>query len=401
MNVTQKIVIAAIAGTIALSALAQIAPNTQYYLKNVNSGLAVNVSGASTTNGAKIIQWPYGGTDNAIWTFVATSNGYYQIKSVNSGSDIAVQNAATTNGAKLIQWTFGGGRNDQWKPVQNADGSYSFFNLKSGLVMEVPGNSTAQGTQLDQWGSNGGANQAFTLNLVASTGNLAPNGTAYGWSAMTASTANTGKAAHPGLNDNNLTADVDLDSAGDAIGAWEAGGVIWSSPVTISSADFINGTVTTGGDGFLTANLKLQFSTDGSTWTDSGWTVSPSYPYGTSASGQTYTFSGTAVSGVLGARVIGQVRTTDTSYHWILKEVRFVGPTSSGTPDFSLSASPASVSVTQGSANSTTISVNAANGYTGTVSLSASGLPAGVTATFNPASTTTSSSLTLTASSTA
>src|SRR6185369_11643073 len=128
MNVTQKIVIAAIAGTIALSALAQISPNTQYYLKNVNSGLAVNVSGASTTNGAKIIQWPYGGTDNAIWTFVATSNGYYQIKSVNSGSDIAVQNAATTNGAKLIQWTFGGGRNDQWKPVQNADGSYSFFN---------------------------------------------------------------------------------------------------------------------------------------------------------------------------------------------------------------------------------------------------------------------------------
>ena len=105
--------------------------------------------------------------------------------------------------------------------------------------------------------------------------------------------------------------------------------------------------MTTGGDGFLTASLKLQFTTDGATWTDSGWTVSPSYPYSSSASGQTYTFSGTAVSGVLGARVIGQVRTTDTSYHWILKEVQFTGSTSGGSPDFSLSASPNTVSVTQ------------------------------------------------------
>ncbi|HXF10241.1 MAG TPA: RICIN domain-containing protein [Desulfuromonadaceae bacterium] len=170
MNVTKRILTATVACAFAASAFAQIQQNTPYYLKNVNSGLAVNVSGASTTNGAKIIQWPYDGNANSVWTFVATSNGYYQIKSENSGSDIAVQNATTTNGAKLIQWTFGAGRNDQWKPVQNSDGSYSFFNLKSGLVMEVPGNSTAQGTQLDQWGSNGGANQKFTVNSPGFSG---------------------------------------------------------------------------------------------------------------------------------------------------------------------------------------------------------------------------------------
>ena len=32
-----------------------------------------------------------------------------------------------------------------------------------------------------------------------------------------------------------------------------------------------------------------------------------------------------AVSGKLGARVVGQVRTTDTSYHWIVKEVQIIG----------------------------------------------------------------------------
>jgi hypothetical protein len=71
------------------------------------------------------------------------------------------------------------------------------------------------------------------------------------------------------------------------------------------------------------------------------------------------------------------------------------------TPDFSLSPNPATVSVAQGSTGSTTITVSPLNGFTGSVALSASGLPTGVTATFNPTSTTTTSSLTFTVSGTA
>ncbi len=56
------------------------------------------------------------------------------------------------------------------------------------------------------------------------------------------------------------------------------------------------------------------------------------------------------------------------------------------TPDFSLSASPTSLSVTQGSSGSTTISTSVTGGFNSAISLSASGLPAGVTASFNPAS---------------
>lgn len=70
-------------------------------------------------------------------------------------------------------------------------------------------------------------------------------------------------------------------------------------------------------------------------------------------------------------------------------------------PDFTLSASPASVSVRRGNSVTSTITVNPVNGFNSSVSLSASGLPNGVTATFNPSSTTSSSTLTLTAASTA
>jgi len=74
----------------------------------------------------------------------------------------------------------------------------------------------------------------------------------------------------------------------------------------------------------------------------------------------------------------------------------------SATPSFTLSDSPTSLTITQGGAGGTsTITVNDQNGFTGSVSLTASGLPSGVTASFNPSSTSTTSTLTLTASSSA
>src|SRR5215472_15605456 len=71
------------------------------------------------------------------------------------------------------------------------------------------------------------------------------------------------------------------------------------------------------------------------------------------------------------------------------------------TPNFSLSASPSSLTITQGSNGSSTVTVAPQNGFTGSVTLAASGLPSGVTASFGTNPATATSSLTLTASSTA
>src|SRR5205807_2218611 len=70
-------------------------------------------------------------------------------------------------------------------------------------------------------------------------------------------------------------------------------------------------------------------------------------------------------------------------------------------PNYTLSASPSSLTVTQGSSGSSTITVTPSGGFTGSVSLSASGLPTGVTATFGTNPTTGTSVVTFTASSTA
>jgi hypothetical protein len=71
------------------------------------------------------------------------------------------------------------------------------------------------------------------------------------------------------------------------------------------------------------------------------------------------------------------------------------------SPSFTLSRSASSLSVTQGSSATDTITVTDVDGFTGSVSFTASGLPSGVTASFSPTSSTSSSVLTLTASSTA
>ena len=70
-------------------------------------------------------------------------------------------------------------------------------------------------------------------------------------------------------------------------------------------------------------------------------------------------------------------------------------------PNFSLSASPSSLSIRRGGSGTSTITVNPLNGFGGSVSLSASGFSKGVSASFNPSSTTTRSILTLVVSSTA
>jgi endoglucanase len=73
----------------------------------------------------------------------------------------------------------------------------------------------------------------------------------------------------------------------------------------------------------------------------------------------------------------------------------------SSSPSFTLNSSAAALTIAQGGSGSDTISIIDAGGFTGSVTLTASGLPNGVTATFGTNPATGSSALTLTASTTA
>jgi len=76
-------------------------------------------------------------------------------------------------------------------------------------------------------------------------------------------------------------------------------------------------------------------------------------------------------------------------------------PAGGATPNFTLSASPSSLTVQQGASGSSTITVTPSGGFTGSVTLSNSALPSGVSASYSTNPTTSTSTITFTASSTA
>jgi hypothetical protein len=76
--------------------------------------------------------------------------------------------------------------------------------------------------------------------------------------------------------------------------------------------------------------------------------------------------------------------------------VRLVVNPVGGTPDFTISVSPASRTVTRGNSTTYTVTIGAVNGFSGTVNLSVTGQGSRVTATFSPTSVTGSGTSTLT-----
>jgi hypothetical protein len=93
----------------------------------------------------------------------------------------------------------------------------------------------------------------------------------------------------------------------------------------------------------------------------------------------------------------------DGSFNWSTLIASFALPSCTGAapaPDFSLSANPSSQTVVGGGSTSYTVSVAAVNGFTGSVTLSASGLPAGASANFAPATVIGSGTSTLTVTTT-
>ena len=161
-------------------------------------------------------------------------------------------------------------------------------------------------------------------------------------------------------------------------------------PPTLPTAEFA-ATPTAG-----PAPLAVRFA-DGSSGSPSSWswsfgdggTSTQQSPTHTYASPGTYTISLTV------ANAIGSDSETKIDYVTV----------NPPAPDFSLAVSPASRSVVRGSGTSYTVTISPANGFSGSVALSVTGLPAGVTGSFsvNPVSVpaTTSSTLVVATSSTA
>ena len=281
-------------------------------------------------------------------TFTITPNSGYTVDAVtvdgvNQGaitsypfSNVTANHtiSATFKVTTVTQYTItaGAGSNGSISPSGSVvvnQGSNQTFTItpNSGYVVSaVTVDGTSQGAIPSYTFNNVVANHTISAAFVvqSSSSNIAPSGTGYVWKNNTSATSNSNKSAKTGINNNNLTTNVAI-SSGDSANRWEAAGVTFSAAKTVSSVKYYAGSVTSGGDGYFEANAKLQFSTDGTTWTDSGWSVSPAFAYTSSDADKIFVFSGSQVSGIKGVRIVGQVRVNDGSYFAQVKEVQVYG----------------------------------------------------------------------------
>jgi chitinase len=139
-------------------------------IKVVSDGLCADVSGASTSAGASVIQWTCSGHANQQWTLQSAGTGIFNLVSANSGQCMDVSGGSTSNGAPVNQWPCHGGANQKWQPVYKGNGQYELRSVNSGKCLDVTGMSTSAGAKLQQWSCSGNTNQRFTFTPVSTGG---------------------------------------------------------------------------------------------------------------------------------------------------------------------------------------------------------------------------------------
>jgi hypothetical protein len=153
-----------------------------YYLRNLSSGMVLDIYGNALTGGPSIIQWPEKSANNANqkWQIIDNGNGTVSFASaLNANYVIDIYGNSSAAGAKLILWSLPAGGTPKTNqtfildeitaPV--ADGSYTIQSeLSENLLLDIYGKSVEPGAKLITWTPTGLDNQKFDLVYDAATG---------------------------------------------------------------------------------------------------------------------------------------------------------------------------------------------------------------------------------------
>lgn len=150
-------------------------PEGTYAIVSGNgSHKALDVSGASKSNGANVQIYDENGTDAQHWKLTYNrdkTSKYYgmaRLVNVNSGKALDVYSAIAKSGTNVQQYTVNDSTAQWWQLVQGAKATgRSGYLLRSALlgdfVLDVNGGGLANGTNVQIWASNGSAAQRFTF----------------------------------------------------------------------------------------------------------------------------------------------------------------------------------------------------------------------------------------------
>ena len=148
----------------SLGGASAVEPGVFYRLVAQHSGKAADISGASTSAGAALVQWSANSGTNQQFDFADAGNGDWRIRARHSG--MMLQVSGTGTGADITQQPTSTATSQQWQVTDHGGGTISLTNRASGLAMDVWSAATTDGARISQWNPTGSANQRFELRRV-------------------------------------------------------------------------------------------------------------------------------------------------------------------------------------------------------------------------------------------
>jgi arabinogalactan endo-1,4-beta-galactosidase len=433
----------------ALTALSgKLDPTLAYKFVNASDGRILETAAALTTSGAALDTGLNTEitSQNQEWQITSNNNGYFQIASLNPA---ATTNVLDTQGSKaagspVVQVSAASNTTSQeWDIVTAGNGYYTITNNSSGLVLAAVPSTSGGVDMIEQqnpsstnadWITPAGMNQMWQVIPVHIVAASTPAVLVFDPAPV--ASINTG--GNPG------TVTVELENAAGVLTGSTSPSVTLTitgpgsfsqtetatSSAGIASFDLSNVVLTTAGTysisatstGLTSASASLTVTAPSLTATSTVLTAPATAVVGSSVT-LTATVTGAsgtplpagAVTFLNGTTVLGSSNLNSSDVATLTTSSLVTGSNSltasyagdmnnapstssavvvtiTAAPNFAISLSPASATITSGSAATSTVSITPANGFSTATSLTCSGLPSFASCTFSPASVTPSAS---------
>jgi GH35 family endo-1,4-beta-xylanase len=123
---------------------------------------SVDVSGASSADGANTQIWTYVGGNNQEWILTHKGSGWYEIRARHSGKVLDVSGSNSANGTKVHQYTVNNTSAQRWRLEASENGWFRVTpQVAQDKCLDVSGVSSDNGANLQIWSYGGGGNQQW------------------------------------------------------------------------------------------------------------------------------------------------------------------------------------------------------------------------------------------------
>lgn len=149
----------------AANQLWRLQPIGNYYIR-ASSGRYICIQGAGSSDGSAIIQYDWQTNPWFKWQFTSEGNGWYGLFSLNATTKVACIDGPNSNlGDDIHLWTYNPSNagDQKLRIAPQVNGNFKFYWNYDGLTWDIPGGQTANNIPLEQYTDVNNAWQQFLL----------------------------------------------------------------------------------------------------------------------------------------------------------------------------------------------------------------------------------------------